>query len=117
VDWRAVLTLVAESTGDDIFIDEIEARTTPEGGELRLRGTAEAGSDADASDAVAGIVQRFQRSPLVLEVQLGATSRDQRGDDTAVRTFALTLRVRPSTPEHLEILRFAEKLAAAEEEQ
>jgi hypothetical protein len=114
VDWGGVLAMVAEAAGTEIIIDELEARTVQNGGELRLRGTAEAGTDAAASDAVASIVQRFQRSPLVTEVQLGATSRDQHGQDKAVRTFTLTIRLRQTTPEHAEILRFAERLAAAE---
>lgn len=116
VDWGGVLAMVADAAGTGIIFDDLDARAESRGGELRLRGTAEAATDAGASDAVTAIVQRFQRSPLVAEVQLGATSRDQRGQDIAVRTFVLTLRLRPATPEHTEILKFADKLTAMAEE-
>jgi hypothetical protein len=116
IDWRGALTMVAEASNGMIQIDELDARATPSGGELRLRGTAEAATDAEASDAVAAILQRFQLSELVAEVQLGSTSRHQRGPGLAVQAFALTIRLRPSTSEHVEILRFAERLAASKEE-
>lgn len=116
IDWRGALTMVAEAVGSTILIDELDARATPAGGELRLRGTAEAATDAEASDAVVAIVQRLQQSALVAEVQLGSTSREQRGPDLAVQQFALTIRLRPTTSEHAEILRFAQRLAEAKED-
>lgn len=116
VDWTGVLTTVATSVGTEIVIDELDIQATREGGDLRIQGTAEAATDAAASDAVAAIVQRFQRSPLVAEVQLGATSREQGEGGAAVRRFSLNIRLRPSTTEHAEILRFAEKLTETEEE-
>lgn len=116
VDWRGVLAMVADAAGSGIIIDDLEARTDPRGGELRLRGTAEAATDAQASEAVAAIVQRFQQSPLVSEVRLGATSREQRGQDVEVRTFTLTVRIRPSAAEYSELLRFADKLKPTEED-
>lgn len=114
IDWAGALALVAESAGGSVAVENIEARTDASGGELNLRGVASSGTDAEAADAVAALVQSFQQSPMVAEVRLGAVGRDSDGSGQARRSFLLTLRLRPIEPEHAGLAAYAARLAAAE---
>jgi hypothetical protein len=94
--WVGLLSLVAGVATDSVGFDDIEARSTPAGAELRLRGAAVGATDADASAALAAVVQRFQSSPQVATAELGATQREQTPDGRSARLFSIVLRLNPA---------------------
>lgn len=94
-DWAAVLASIAAIANGHIVFDEIDAHAGPSGGEMRLRGACSGANDAEVSAVMTEMMRRLQVDPTVLSVEQGSTNRELAPDGSVIRSFTITLSVRP----------------------
>jgi hypothetical protein len=113
-DWVAALALIASVADDHIVFDEIDGHAASPGSEIRLRGSCSGENDDAVSAVMSDMMKRFQSEPIVASVEQGSTNRQVAADGSVIRSFTVTLALRPSPMPH-EALAAMAKTQAHEE--
>lgn len=99
-DWVGTLAMIASAANDQISFDEIDGQANQLGGQIRLRGSCVDTDDTAVSGIMNAMVRRFQSHPLVVSVEQGSTNRSEGNNGMVVRSFTITLVVRPQSMPH-----------------
>lgn len=106
-DWVGVLALISAAGSEDIIFDEIDGHAG-QPSEIRIRGACSGPDDTAVSAVMTGMMQRFQSDPLVVAVEQGSTNRESAPDGSVIRSFAITLSLKPVAMPHEALARLAQ---------
>lgn len=93
-DWVAALAMIAAVADEHTVFDEIEGHAGPPS-EIQLRGACSGPDDNAVSASMTAMMRRFQLEPFVESVEQGSTNREVGADGAIVRSFSVTISLRP----------------------